>query len=63
MRRLLLLIAFNFSSKGLHECVRLYRSIALLCLRDFARSVFDGEGAYYKHGHTPCKPRDVAFGR
>ena len=47
--------------EGVHKCVRLYNSLALLYLRDLARGVYNGRRTHYKHGRPPRKPRAVAL--
>ncbi len=42
--------------KGIYECVRLYRSLAVLHLRYLARGFCYGQSAYHKHGPPPREP-------
>ena len=51
-----LLFTFTFSTQGVYECVRLYRSLAVLHLGYFARGFCHGQSAYHKHGSPTREP-------
>lgn len=52
----LLLFTVTSTTQGIYECVRLYRSLAVLHLWYLARGFCHGQSAYHKHGPPTCEP-------
>lgn len=52
----LLLFTVTSMTQGIYECIRLYRSLAVLHLWCLSRGFCHGQSADHKHGPPTCEP-------